>query len=177
MPKYDQEQAECWVFTYKQGLLSPVAHDLRLRVTRFAIEVDDAVSSVSGHFDPSSLVVDTAMKDGAESPSALSSADKHKIEDQIRDAVLEVRKFPDIGFRSRSVKARADGGYELAGALSLHGVTRELNVATRKLADGQELELTLHQPDFGIEPYRAMLGALKLQSDVKIRMAIRAQRA
>ncbi len=172
MPRYDSANAECCVFTFKEGLLSPIAHDLRLAVGDFSIEVDAANSSVSASFDTGSLRVDVPMKDGIENPTALSSADKAKIAGQIRDDVLHSSKFPTATFRSSSVTARADGGYDLSGDLTLHGVTRPLAAQTRVVAGRQQVELTLHQPDFGITPYRAMLGTLKIQANVTIRVTL-----
>ena len=173
MPSYDSTSAECLVFTFKEGLLSPVAHDLRLKVTRFSIEVDAASRSVVARFDTSSLVVDCPMKDGAENPSALSASDKQKISGQIRDDVLHAAEHPEAMFRSSAVTARGDGGYDLEGELTLHGVTKALGACrTRVVAGRQQLELRLHQPDFGITPYRAMLGTLKIQADVTIRVTV-----
>jgi polyisoprenoid-binding protein YceI len=160
------------VFTFKEGLLSPVAHDLRLKVTRFSVNVDEARTSVTASFDAASLVVDTPMKDGAENPSALTSSDKQKIAEQIRDEVLHARQYPEIGFRSRSLSLRADGGYDVQGELSLHGAQRSLSGSTQHVAGRQVLELTLHQADFGITPFRAMLGALKIQADVRVRLVL-----
>ena len=100
MTSYDSSTAECCVFTFKEGLLSPVAHDLRLRVTRFEIEVGDVVNA---SFDATSLVVDAPMKDGRENPSALTAADKTKIAGQIRDDVLHASRHPQITFRSRAL--------------------------------------------------------------------------
>jgi hypothetical protein len=173
MPSYDSTSAECLVFTFKEGLLSPVAHDLRLKVTRFSIEVDAAKNSVAATFDTSSLIVDCPMKDGAENPSALSASDKQKISVQIRDDVLHASKHPAATFRSSAVTARGDGGYDLEGELTLHGVTRALGACrTRVVAGRQQMELKLHQPDFGITPYRAMLGTLKIQADVTVRITV-----
>jgi len=172
MPSYDQTRAKCWVFTYKEGLFSPVAHDLRLGVARFVLEVDDAKTRVSASFDPSSLYVDTPMKEGVPNPGALSAADKHKIEQQLRDEVLHTRKYPSITFTSSALVARADGGYDVEGELGLHGKTRSIRGQTKLVAGRQELELRLHQPDFGIEPFRALLGTLKIQSDVKIELVV-----
>jgi len=42
----DASTAECLVFTEKEGLLSGVAHDLKLRVERFRLRIDD--DSVDG---------------------------------------------------------------------------------------------------------------------------------
>ena len=170
MATYDQNNAECFVFTFKEGLLSPIAHDLRIRITRFSIQVDEPQSSVVASFDTSSLVVDTPMKDGAENPSALSAADKEKIAGQIRDDVLHSAKHGQAEFRSTSVTARPDGGYDVSGELALHGVTRPLTAQTQLVAGRQQVELKLNQPDFGITPYRAMLGTLKIQPEVTIRI-------
>jgi len=172
MPSYDEGCAECWVFTFKHGLLSPVAHDLRLRVGRFDVELDDAKTHVAARFDAGSVSVDVAMRDGVENPGALSAADKHKIEQQIRGQVLRAATYPSIAFRSRNLSARADGGYDVEGDLTLHGISRPLRCQTRLVAGRQELEVTLHQPDFGIEPFSALLGTLKLRSDVKVKLLI-----
>lgn len=170
MPSYDPPHAECWVLTFKEGLLSPVAHDLRIAVTKFRIDVDAA--SVTARFDADSLRVDTPLKAGLPTPSALSAADKDKIAQQIRDEVLHSRLFPHVTFRSTSLLARADGGYDLAGELTLHGVTKPIRAETRLVDGRQQLELELHQPDFGITPYKAMLGALKVRADVKVRVLL-----
>lgn len=172
MPSYDSSLADCFVFTFKEGLLSPVAHDLRLKVTRFSLEVDAASGSISASFDTSSLRVDTPMKDGVENPAALSAADKEKIAGQIRDDVLHSAQHPEATFRSHASSARADGGYDIHGDLTLHGVTRRVDAQTQVVAGRQQLELTLHQPDFGITPYRAMLGTLKIRADVIVRMSV-----
>ena len=170
MLSYDASRAECLVFTFKEGLLSSVAHDLRLRVTRFSLELDG--DGVVASFDTSSLLVDCPMKNGVENPAALSASDKHKIAAQIRDEVLHSAKYPSATFRAGSVAAQADGGYALHGELTLHGVTKPLTLRSQLVAGRQRLELKLHQPDFGIAPYRAMLGTLKIQADVTIRVTV-----
>lgn len=172
MPSYDASNAECFVFTFKEGLLSPVAHDLRLRVTRFSIEVAASQGTVVASFDTNSLSVDCPMKDGVENPNALSAADKAKIAGQIREDVLNATKHPQATFRSNAVSARTDGGYDVSGELELHGVTQALTVATHLVDGRQQLELELHQPDFGIVPFRALLGTLKIRADVTIRVTV-----
>ena len=48
------------MFTFREGLLSPIAHDLRLRLERFEIAHDD--ETVEGRFWPDSLVVEGAIQ-------------------------------------------------------------------------------------------------------------------
>jgi polyisoprenoid-binding protein YceI len=55
------------------------------------------------------------------------------------------------------------------GVLSLHGVMRpiEFDVTT---TTGKDLKrkVTLSQKDFGIKPYKALLGTLKVKNEVDI---------
>jgi polyisoprenoid-binding protein YceI len=172
MARYDQTTAECLVLTFKEGLLSPIAHDLKLRFGSFWLEVDVAAATLVAEFDTASLRVVTAMKDGAPNPHALSAADVDKIAEQIRADVLESRRFPKATFRARTLSARDAGGYAFEGELSLHGASRPLRGQSEVVAGRQVFETKLHQPDFGITPFRAMLGTLKIQADVLVRLTV-----
>lgn len=171
MAHYDENSAECLVLTYKEGILSAVAHDLRLRVTRFAVDVEDASLAVKACFDATSLEVVSAMLGGAPRENALSSADKRKIEHSLTHEVLDAERFPAITFVSSSVTPR---GAEtmVTGELTLHGRTRSLTTLARLEGDRFIAEIELHQPDYGIKPYSAMLGALKIKPNVTIRMML-----
>ena len=93
MPRYDQHSAECLVFAYKEGLLAPVAHDLKLRVGRFSLSITEG-SEISGTFDPTSLEVVCAMENGLDKPKSLSKRDCGQIQKNIIRDVLQVKKFP-----------------------------------------------------------------------------------
>ena len=75
MKRHDADSAEVRIFTYKEGLLSAVAHDLQLEATRFEIQVADDRSIVAT-FEPGSIRVLDAMIDGRLSPGTLSAKDK-----------------------------------------------------------------------------------------------------
>jgi hypothetical protein len=171
-PRFHQDNADVLVFTYKEGLLSAIAHDLKIRVTRFAIHVDEATNAIEATFEPGSLRVVTAMKNGQEAHGALSDSDRKKIEENIVDDVLHAKKFPEIRFTSTSVEEDSGTGYRVRGKLTLHGKTREVTFVTRTDGEGQVAEITIHQPDFGITPYSAMLGTLKIKPDVTVRVAL-----
>jgi polyisoprenoid-binding protein YceI len=172
MPRYTQDDAEALVFTFKDGLLSKIAHDLKLRITRFSVELDPAASSVSAELDAGSLVVVNAMHDGEEAPKALSDADKQKIETQIRKEVLETDRHEIVRFRGSPLERRADGGYSVSGELTLHGTTRPLRIETRLEGGRHVAEVELHQPDYGIVPFKAMMGTLKVKADVRLRLSL-----
>ena len=170
MAKFDQSQAECLVFTFKDGLLSAVAHDLKIGVTRFSVEAD--AGSVRAEFDTRSLRVLTPMKDGQENPSALNDGDKNKIAEQIVEDVLHSNKHATATFVSRSITPRSDGGYTVSGDFTLHGVTKTISAETRLEGGRQVATVELNQPDFGITPYKAMMGTLKIKPSVVIRLSV-----
>ena len=63
-------------------------------------------------------------------------------------------------------------GYDVTGELSLHGQRRTLTLQARQKGDRLVAEVTLHQPDFGIKPYTAMLGTLRIRPDVKLQLSL-----
>ncbi len=171
MPRFDASDADVRVFTFKEGLLSAVAHDLELAVRAFEIEVADDRSRITARFDPSSIEVVDAVVDGRRSPGTLSDRDKAKIRGNITSDVIPVKKHPDIRFESTEVSER-DGGWTIRGRLSLAGREKEITLEASR-EDGEAVaETVLHQPDFGIKPYSAMLGALKVKPDIRVRVRI-----
>ncbi|MFO0726534.1 MAG: YceI family protein [Myxococcota bacterium] len=175
MPRLDATSARCEIFTLKEGLLSRVAHDLRIAVDRFTVELSDDRQSVTASFEPQSLRVVTAVVNGKDSPGALSSSDRAKIEETLQNDVLETRRFPEIRFRSSEIRP-TDRGYHLQGELKLHGVSRRLSaeVLRETTPEGREklsFEVSLHQPDFGIKPYTAAFGTLRVQADLRVSMS------
>lgn len=163
MARYDSTTAELLIFTFKEGALAAVAHDLKLRAEKFTLELDD--SSCRLLVEADSLRVVTPMKDGQDNPSAMPRALYGEIEKNTRGEVLDAKRFQTIEFRSTSLGADA-----VVGLLTLHGVTREL----RGRRAGNVAEFELDQRDFGVKPYSAMLGTLKVKPVVKVRLALRA---
>lgn len=172
MRRLDQDSAECFVFTYKEGLLSAVAHDLKIRVTRFAIDVDQRARTVEASFDATSLRVVCAMTNGTESKGALSASQKREIEGNIVRDVLAARDFPEIRFKSTAVEDEGDG-FRIKGQLALHGKRKSVAVLVRKEAKSYVVTARVHQPDFGIRPYTALLGTLKVKADVDVRILVK----
>lgn len=172
MARYDSSQVDCFVFTFKDGLLSKVAHDLKLRVTELAFDVDPETRAVEATFDPARIFVECAMKDGREDWEALSRSDRGKIEAAMRDDVLHVGRYPEIRFHSTEIIDRGEGAFAIRGDLTLHGATRPIHAEVRRVDHGWQTELTLHQPDFGVTPYKAAFGALKVQPDVRVRVEV-----
>lgn len=174
MLRFDASSAECLVFTYKEGLLSAVAHDLKIRVGRFTVHIDPVSRAIEAHFDTGSLEVLCAMADGQERPRALTAADKRKIEHTATTDVLGSARYSEVQFVSSMVMPEG-AGFRVEGNLSLHGQRRPVAFVTRAEGGHQVAEVKVHQPDFGIKPYSAMLGALKVKPDITVRVALSAR--
>jgi hypothetical protein len=169
--RFDASSAECLVFTYKEGVLAAVAHDLKIRVAKFHIEADETTRAIVGCFDARSLRVVCAMNAGIESPATLSAANKREIEGNIVRDVLEANTHPEIRFVSSTVQEKR-GAYQLKGTLSLHGKQRTIAIPVRATDGVYVAEARIHQFDYGIRPYTALFGTLKVKADVTVRLTV-----
>ena len=171
MARYDAYNSECLLFSFKDGLLARLAHDLKLQVERFSIEVDDTTHVIKATFDPSSIQVVCAQLDGRDDPSTLSKGDKKKIYDNVTKDVLRTRKHPEIRFDSTQVVSRGEG-FAVEGTLQMYGKSRSVETSVRPDGSRWVAEFRLHQPDFGIKPFSAALGGLKVKPDVLVRVSV-----
>lgn len=142
------------VYTWREGLLARVGHDLRLSapvvVTR---EGEVVVATV----EAASLRVDGAMKDGR--LVEVSAGDRADIEKALRDDVLEVARHPRIRWR---------GGMDGQGTLDLRGRSVRLVLPVKVEGSRVRGEVEFAPSLWGIKPFRALLGALKLQDRVRV---------
>lgn len=166
MPRFDQATASCEIHTFRQGLLAAMGHDLKIAVTRFSIDVDEASRAVRATFDARSLKVVGELHGGP-----LSAKDTAEIEENIATKVLDVDRHPTITFTSSSIEP-AGAGYNIRGELELHDKRRMISAVSRVEGDHQVVELTLHQPDYGIKPYKAPLGVIKVKPDVVVKVSV-----
>ncbi len=161
----DQGDAVCEVHTFREGALSLVGHDLLLDVTRFEVQVEGR--EVRARFDASSLAVRCAVRDGVEDPRALSLRDRAQIEETARAEVLGARAHPWITFRATLPEGFAGRG-AVQGELTLHGVTRPITVAVAPEGAGVRARATVRQKEFGMKPYAALMGTLRVRPEVEV---------
>jgi polyisoprenoid-binding protein YceI len=158
------------VRTFRAGLAARLAHDLVLVVRRFSVELSEL--EVTATFEADSLRVAGAWRDGRELPGALSAADRQEIEARVCGPdVLDAARWPQIRFRGT---ARAEGaGWRLAGSLALHGQERPIELSVTGTAEGGQIaRATLDQRDFGIRPYSALMGALRVKPEVQVEVEL-----
>jgi hypothetical protein len=164
-------EATIHVYTFKEGLLSKLAHDLRLTVSRFEITVRG--TEVTGRFEVGSLRIDGAMKDGRLDRNELSESDRHKIRDNLLNDVLRARDHPEVRFSGRTTAREPP--FPVQGELTVGGVTRPLSVLLIKRGERLEADMELVPSQFAIKPFRALGGTLRVQDRVRITVAASAE--
>lgn len=119
------------------------------------------------------------------SPEGEPKGDAPKVEEVMRgQSVLDVLRFPEIRFRSKTVigKPLSPAHYELTitGELSLHGVSREIRVPVKVTIEGSTLiatgETTIRHDQFDMKPVTAGGGTVKVANEIRIDFRIVAER-
>ncbi|KKL96465.1 hypothetical protein LCGC14_1844190 [marine sediment metagenome] len=158
------------VYTYKEGLLSTLAHDLLIDVKNFKVnlnvpEAGLTSGSLEVELQADSLKVDCAMKEGERQPDTLKEKDIADIEKDMAKKVLHPDKYPTVNFCSKEIKEK-EVGYHVNGELSLHGVTKTIDFDIDTNGDNLKGRFSILQKDYGIKPFRAMLGTLKVKNEI-----------
>jgi polyisoprenoid-binding protein YceI len=154
------------VKTGKAGAAAKAGHNLTIEVTDWEATLelapDLASSAVALTADARSLRV----RDGHGGMQALGDDDKEGIAQTIDEEIL---LGSPIAFRSTAVTAGADGALSVSGDLELGG---QVNPITFALALGDGGTLTgsaiVRQSDWGIKPYSALFGTLKVVDEVEV---------
>jgi polyisoprenoid-binding protein YceI len=153
------------VRTGKAGAASKAGHNLRIEVTSWsatlAVADEPGETEMALTADPRSLRV----REGSGGMQALGDDDKASIEQTIGEEVLEGGA---IEFRSRRVAPGPGGALSVEGDLDLAGSSRP--VAFELAADGGRLSARarIRQTDWGIKPYSALFGTLKVVDEVEV---------
>ena len=88
------------------------------------------------------------------------------LENMHRD-VLKTNRFPTIRFSASSL-SQAEEQVVVDGYLDLTGKKRPMRAIARRHGTHWDVEVSVHQPDFGIRPFKALMGAIKIKPAVKV---------
>jgi polyisoprenoid-binding protein YceI len=155
----------CRVQTYREGVAQKVGHDLIIEVSQWEAnaEVDQngRLTAVSLQADPRSLQV----LEGHRGVKPLTDSDRAEIRSNIDEKVL---RGESISFRSSEVEL-TDERITVRGELTMAGTTRPATFELH-LDDHGHVQGTLQvtQSEWGIKPYRAFMGALKVRDTVEV---------
>lgn len=155
------------VKTYREGLAAKAGHDLIIDVRQWEATLqvgeDLSQSSFQLHADARSLY----PREGLRGIKPLTDKDREEIRKNIDEKVLGGEP---ISFRSSAVEADAGGGrLSVRGDLTIHGQTRPASFELSVDADGHVTGTApLEQSQWGIKPYRGLMGALKVRDSIEV---------
>jgi hypothetical protein len=152
--------AKLTVQTGKAGAAAVAGHNLLIEVTSWSATFDD--DSVTLSADSRSMRVLEASGGVAPFGNEETAAVPKTIDD-------EVLKGGAIEFRSTSVRPGDNGVLHVDGLLDLLGTTRPLSFDVTVGDDGALAgEVAFRQSDWGIKPYSALFGTLKVADEIRV---------
>jgi polyisoprenoid-binding protein YceI len=152
--------------TFRDGLAAQAGHDLAIEATRWSGELvvnDDLTpASLEVRIDLGALVV----REGTGGVKPLTDRDRREMAVTARK-VLGTDQHPEAVFAADSFQPAADGGGEISGTFTLRGQSRPLRLQVKQTGtDRYYAETQVVQSDYGIKPYTAFLGALRVRDAV-----------
>jgi hypothetical protein len=155
------------VRTARTGAAAKAGHDLLIEVTAWEATLEVAEGGGPAGIVLRAVATSLRVREGTGGMQALDDDDRANIQQTIDDEVL---KRQDIEFRSTEVQSAAGGGrLSVQGELTLLGTTAPIAF---DLSVGDDGTLTgsavVKQTDWGMKPYSALFGALKVADEVEV---------
>ena len=167
--RFGPENGTLLLHTKRTGVASKVGHDLTLEVAAWSAEAeipepaDPSSGRVAATLDLSSIQV----RAGSGGVVPLTDRDRREIEANTRQ-LLAIDRYPTATFASDRISV-TDTEATVNGVLSLHGSRAPVRLYVRQVAPDQLLaEASVAQTAFGVKPYSAFLGALRLRDEVSV---------
>lgn len=156
------------VKTGRTGLGSKAGHDLTIEVSRW----ESTVTVDTGEPANSSVGVDAEVgsfevREGTGGVKALTDSDRAEIKKTLQEKVLHADRHPLITFRSTKVEGTSDS-FAIEGDLTIAGTTQPATVRGELSGGRARGSATVVQSRYGIKPYSAFFGALKLADEVTV---------
>ena len=178
--RLDAARSKFVIRAFAGGPLWFKGHDHLVAASEFTGEARLTPGSVS----PASLTLAVRAASLAETREVFSEEQKKIINGELRDAVLEADKYPEITFRSTDVSVEPAGGdlfrIKLGGDLTLRGVTRHTVIPVEVTLRGGELrargEFDIKRSDFKVPATAAFHGTVRVRDRLKVSFDIVARR-
>jgi polyisoprenoid-binding protein YceI len=162
------EHGRIVIRTTRDGLGRSAGHDLTIELPQWTGELtvtdDGSPAGLDVRMDLGSLLV----RHGAGGVKPLTDRDRREIAVTARK-VLGTDRHPEATFSAANFEPGTDGGGVISGDLTIAGTTRPVRLQISQRGPDRFLATTsVQQTQFGIKPYTAFLGALKVSDTIKV---------
>ena len=156
---------------YREGVASKMGHDLVIEVKDWSAKVDVNPDDLSqSSIEATAQVPSFNVLEGTGGARPLSRGDKADIKKNIDDKIL--KGAPTISFRSMGTPTENGTRISVPGELTINGTTRPTTVDIQLDGGQARVSLKVVQSDFGIKPFKAFMGALKVRDDVEVELEV-----
>lgn len=160
----DTAQSKATIRVFKSGLFSAFAHN-HIVVAPVA----------SGKLDRTARTIELTFlsKEMKVTDPGVSEKDRTAIDrDMKSDKVLDVERYPEIKFTSRSVEPTDANRFLVRGDLTLRGVTKPVELPVAFSGQRYTGEIEIKQTEFGITPIKIAGGTVKVKDVIEISLEI-----
>lgn len=161
----DTARSTITVHVGKAGLLSSVGHEhwINAPISSGSVRTSGDLG-VDFKVETARMSVKPDAKVDAKAQAA--------IQKDMQEMTLDSAKYPEITFASMRVETAGDNQWKIQGNLSLHGETKPLTVLVRRAGEAYSGYASLKQTDFGIKPFTAEGGMIKIKNEIDIEFQI-----
>jgi polyisoprenoid-binding protein YceI len=154
------------VRTGRTGAIAKAGHDLVIAVDRWGATAQLAADPAQSVLELTADSTSFTVLDGTGGMKALDDDDKKGIAQTLNEEVL---KGTPITFRSTAVRPDGDGPLHVTGDLELAGGTNLIAFDIDIADDGRLTgSATVKQTAWGMKPYTALFGTLKVADEVQV---------
>jgi polyisoprenoid-binding protein YceI len=172
----DASRSKFMAHANRSGLLWFKGHSHHLAASDFSGQVELTPQSIT----PASLRLVVKAASLHETGAVFTEQQKQIINKELHDIVLHPDQYPDIVFQSTGVTAKPakTGGYDvkLTGDLTLHGVTRRIDIPATVTLSGNEMravgKFSIDRDDFKVKATSAAHGMVRVSNSVNFEFDI-----
>ena len=173
----DASRSKFMAHANRSGLLWFKGHSHHLAASDFSGTVELTPPSIT----PASLRLAVKAASLHETGADFTDQQKQIINKELREIVLHPDQYPEIVFQSTNVTgkpAKTGGGYDvnLTGNLTLHGVTRRIEIPATVTLNGDEMraigKFSIDRDDYKVKATSAFHGLVRVSGTVKFEFDI-----
>jgi polyisoprenoid-binding protein YceI len=153
--------------TGRDGLVAQAGHDLSIEVTAWSGDLMVGDDGVPAALEVRLRIDALSVREGTGGIRPLTDRDRREIAHTARK-LLSADRYPEAVYTATGFKP-ADGGGVIEGTFTLCGTSQPLRLAVTENGPGRyRATTTVVQSAYGLRPYTAFLGTLKVRDAVDV---------
>lgn len=164
--EFGPQNGQLVVKIYREGMAKKAGHDLIIDVKNWKASATIGENPAESKFTATADVGSFTVREGVGGVKPLSEGDKADIKKNITQKILT---SPEISFTSNAVQPNGDAA-TISGDLKIMGKTNPVSVKLASSGGKVKGNFSVVQSNWGIKPFQAMMGALKVKDQVDIEL-------